>query len=245
MRRILILALAVLGSWISVPARGQPSTTCESSKLGRTLDTAEDLKVLDTTVYRFHQCVDASANPDHYYRFVLPAPTGLNVIVAGTGSPFVIELLDGNGVRLGRARGRNKSSADIGKLLAAGTYYVRVTGSSGVTPYTAEFHPSLQVVDEALAAGTSVGWQNIAPVYVPLVRVDFQIVKPANAGSYWVVDGNVRKVDANPWSVTDHQYKYLRYVAGAVGSVEVVFYRFVFVDGGEKEWRAIRFRSTP
>jgi hypothetical protein len=242
--RILTLPFAaVLCCFAALSAAQMP---CEADK-NNSLDTAADLKVLESPSYVMNQCVSAAGDREDYFRFTLAKPTEFNLIAGGgaNASPFAVELMDRNGVRIARTEGGTGRSASIGMALPAGTYHVRFIAVQGTTHYTMGLYPFIETTQRNLKTGSSLAWSSMVIPQKPLARVDFQIAQPAAAGSHWVIDAAVKPIDSKPFVVNHEQYRTMRYVAGKAGSVETVRFRLVFVETGEEKWRAVRITSIP
>lgn len=234
MRRFVPLFLGLF--LLTAPAQAQ---LCDPDNAGGSLESAYNLGLLNTSFY-LSNCLDPNNDRDDFFRFNLTGPGVVNAMANAARSGVTVELLNSVGVRLTSSQGTAGQPVVVGHLLAAGTYYLRLTGVSARTEYTMTVNPDIQTQVIPLKAGTSIAWSNIVSIINGPRSVRFQVVQPANAGSYFVVNGVTRPVDAVPWTLAGRDYAMLRYVAGTAGSVETVYFQ---IEGFL--WQAARITSVP
>jgi hypothetical protein len=100
------------------------TTTTNPDGAGNTLPTARDLGQL-TSNQSFQDEVNP-ADPNDYYRFTLGGPATLNLRMDGLSADADVELLSSTGALIARSVNSGAQAESIARLLAAGTYYVRV-----------------------------------------------------------------------------------------------------------------------
>ncbi len=117
---------------------------------GPTTATAKVIGSLSSTAQTFNDFV-GPVDPADYYTFTLAAPVQLNTTLSGLSAGVTLSVLNIAGVAIASDGANATNPGSLNENLAAGTYYLEVSGASNATNY------ALSVSDTPIndAAGTA------------------------------------------------------------------------------------------
>jgi hypothetical protein len=156
---------------------------------------AYDLGTLSST-----QSISDSVGPadlNDYIKFTTPSAGTVNLTLTGLTANADLQLLDSAGTPLVATTSAGASNEHIGRLLAGGTYYARVTGVSTATNYNLAFSYAAQTLTSHFAVIGDYGLDGPNELAVANMVKSWNPDFIATLGDNNYEDGFASTIDAN------------------------------------------------